>query len=309
MSEKTTHISDVQAALDSLTNHYPETTYSVAPTGACKNPAPVAVISAGRTPKDLLDYLEKFNGNPMRARGTSNHSTEDSFCEHVKRYKIDENSVLFANPEKPLITAIYNYHAATDVENGKPGFADFVAKYSPQFSREWESWSKVNEVSMGQDALGQFMEDNAFDIMSELPDPMSDTLLRIGQVINTAYATADQVLDMSRSFVASDNVMIRETRTSMTGDKIVEYQQKGSTEQTTGAFRGLFLISIPVFLDGPKHTMAVRIRYRKKTSDGGQGHTWSYSIYRLQQNLDLAYKEILNRIATDTNVQMFIGNV
>ena len=309
--------SNVQAALEFAKDNFAEHITTVDGVGAAEKQTPILMKSGNRTPVDIIQLIEKFNGNPVRATGKTVHTTEESFCKHVNRFKTALNTVLFADSVRPFIKAVYNYNAGFDTADadgvfqlGKPGFGDHTAEYAPEFSREWENWVRKEGEFMSQDALAQHFEDNAFDIIPVAPDPLPDTLAMVSRVMNTSYANGDEIIAQSRAFRLREVVTIGQSRVSSNGDVFVNFSSENGEDAAQQKFRGLFLIGIPVFMKGPGHILAVRIQYKKKQiGEGQQGLDWKYTIYRKEQNLDIAYTEVLERIKSVTGVPMFHGAV
>jgi uncharacterized protein YfdQ (DUF2303 family) len=254
-----------------------------------------------------LESVKRFEDErllaPARIKGTSLHSTLESFIKHYAAFK-DTGTAIFANGlmSDPKITAVYNYSEGAD----KPRFGDHRAILTCTLSDEWNAWSGKSGAAMSQHEFAAFIEDNIGDIQPkpDLSDPANEVLKSVSMMLGYAYAGQDEMLLLSRGIEINESAKAKSAANLRSGERTLEYiteHKDGNGEKLT--VPGLFLVAIPVFKDGVIYRLPVRLRYRLK--DGTV--LWSYDIYRDDKAFKDAYDEICAQIEKEASAHVFVG--
>lgn len=278
--------------------------------------APVPVLvkpgASGISLESVLEYVRPWRGQPMAQTGTTTLLTLDALIDYVNRYKNPSTSIYFdTDKDAPRATAILS-HTGSDRDMGseeKPGagleihpeFADWRASYCFPLSEEWKTWADADGETITTAEFAEWLEDRINDIA---PPPKGDAwrdyLVRLGG----HAATPDQVMELSRGVsihVAS------ETKTKLdlaSGQhRLVSSEEHRNGEGKPIDLPKCFFISIPVFEDGARYLIPVRLRYRAR----GGGVTWTMIMHRPDLSLKNALNEARETLATKTGCHVYTG--
>jgi hypothetical protein len=122
--------------------------------------------------------------------------------------------------------------------------------------------------------------------------------------LNGTWAGPEKMMDMSRGLRVNENNKVASTANLSNGTGSIVFE----SEHTNAAGEkvdvpNLFLIAIPIFKNGPRYMIPVRLRYRAK--DGRI--TWFYDTYRHDKVFDLALDEALSKVRTETGLPVLVG--
>lgn len=118
------------------------------------------------------------------------------------------------------------------------------------------------------------------------------------------FASPTDLLELSRSLQVNVSSVVKNAVTLQSGEIAVAYTEvHNDGEGKPIKVPNLFVIGIPVFVDGPRWRMAARLRYRLQ---GGK-ILWSYSLVKAEQSFDDAFKEVVGRVADATEIPVFYG--
>ncbi|HEY4136458.1 MAG TPA: DUF2303 family protein [Alphaproteobacteria bacterium] len=285
---------------------------------------PVLIMPEGKTLKSAKPFIDEYRQAPERKVGSASFTNLDSLIEHVKAFK-DEHSVVFAcqDRNRPSITAVYDYNRPGPA--GAPRFGKHRAHYPNPLSDEWKEWNGQNAKSMSQGDFAKFIEDRIADVIFAPPGiayregeeiaaataggdfgdrTPDEELAYLVRTIGGSFASPQRLMELSRGLT----VHVSETVTN------AEMLQSGETQfifasehkDATGAklkVPNLFLIAIPIFLDGPRYRIAVRLRYRK---DGPQ-IIWFFELYRHDKAFDHAFKQTCKQVVDETKLPLYLG--
>lgn len=285
--------------------------------------AHIITHAAARTVENLTDehrnaaeYLK-----PARRRGTAKLATLDSLIDWANRFK-GESSVLFVDPKitSPSLTCIANYHgqgpAVIDQDNGDATaqHCDHRGVYSFPMSKEWIKWAAISNTLMGKDEMGQFIEDNAKDILDPTPallggspdkaELWEERMLAIAQKIQGRFGQHSKLIEMSREFLINETSNLQVTSNRDTGESTINFvNEHQAADGKPLRIPNLFLIAIPVFESGALYRLPIRFQYRKK----GGAVLFMFSIYDPESAFDDALNEAVNKAAADTGMPLLSG--
>ena len=284
--------------------------------------APVLVLPSGKILQSVKKHLDEFRARPERKQGTAALTSLDSFIAHANRFK-DTQSAVFANDDRkaPSLTAVLDYHESGD---GKPRFGRHRGFYAFPLSDEWKAWSEKNGAKLGQKNFAEFIEDRIADVMApppsvaerigeEIPESASggdfgtrtpdEQLAYLARLIGGNFAGPARLMELSRGLSIHANESIENAVTLATGETSLVYKAdhvNGQGEKVR--VPNLFLISIPVFLNGPRYRIAVRLRYRL-----AGGVVWFFELYRADKVFDHAFDEACAKVSAEIGLPLFRG--
>lgn len=200
--------------------------------------------------------------------------TKESFVDAVNKYGTP-NAVTYADSRENKITAIFDHD----------GFHNFKAEIAFLLSAKLKKWSRMTDY-MSQVEFAEFLDDNLEDIYS-------------GE--NGEYPTASQIQEMATGIQVTENTETTGKINLSNGAANISYvgEVQSSVEIPTH-----IQIAIPLFENGDKYTLQMRLRYR---STGG-GIKFKLLFTNLDRSLEEHFEEILQFILEKTDVTAFRGS-
>jgi uncharacterized protein YfdQ (DUF2303 family) len=249
---------------------------------------PVIITPSGHSALVMNNLLEIEDARavaPRRRKGTSTHQELESFIAHVNRFK-DTHSVVFADAEKVMLTAVLDYHELGAA--GAPRWGQHRATYACPLSTQWKLWTGAHEKPMHQDAFGQFIEDN----MSDLAAP------REGE----DFPQPAEVLEMARKLVVRTKGEFQRTVNVTTGEATLVNKLENDVNSTK--IPRAFKIGIPVFEAGESYAVEARLRF---TLAGGSP-SFTYSLYQTITVKRDAFSAVRKEVAEKTGLPVYVGS-
>ena len=256
--------------------------------------------------RSIKPMLDEYRTAPERLKGTSMHTELKSFIDHINLFKRGTTgewtptSAVFAGAEQ--LTAVYDYATPN-----QPSFREHRATYKLNHSPEWATWKENDGVFMDQAEFAAFIEANVLDLW-ETPiakSEMDAQLMEIARMLNTKYASPSQMMEFSRGIAIYEDARATSFYDNATGSQIVEFtsELKDSSNKKLNV-PGLFLICIPVYVNGDRYRIPLRLRLRKK--DGAI--LWSYQIYRADKYVKDAFDGLCAKVVTETSLPVYRGS-
>ncbi len=238
------------------------------------NGAPVLILPQGMNVKTF----ETTMGAPLRKKGTVTLNDAESFVAVVVDQKTDYTR-LFSTINPPTFTAVFNHNA------DGAGWGDHKAQYNAPLAPEWKAWTGIDGKKMNQVEIAQFIENNLVDVA----EPEGATLLEICRTLEAkkkvTFASSIRLSDGNNQFTFSEEV-------------------QGSAQQGQLSIPEVFVIGVPVFENGEKWRVDVRLRYR--IEEGGRLVMW-VELVRPHKVIEEAVKELRARIAEGTGMAILNG--
>lgn len=247
----------------------------------------------------LRDELERYRLDPARRRGTATATTLASFMDIVSRVANTE-SVIFARTEwpNPKLTAVIDYHQAGPA--GRPRHGEHRVVYSFPVTPEFQAWIATNGKPLDQGGFAAFVEEHA----AEMSSPMDIERAELEPLFQTKFATPAEMVQLARGLTIHVAGKVRNTLTLQSGEsEIVFVEEHQDSRGEKILVPGLFMISIPVFLDGMPVRIPARLRYRARE---GQ-ITWFYQLYLWERWVRERVVEDLRTAAKLTGLPTFEG--
>ena len=234
--------------------------------------------------------MEHVLVSPARKKGTVVLNDSESFVAVVNDQK-GESTRLFSTIDPPTFTAVFNHTALGT------GWGDHRAKYNAPLSPEWEAWTGKDGVKMNQVDIAQFIENNLLDVAFIAPDAATREL---GSPDGAMLLEICRTLQAKKKVDFKSSVRLADGSTQFTYDEDVQ----GSAVKGTLAVPEQFSLGIPVFENGEKWRVDVRLRYR--IADGGQLTMW-LELIRAHKVIEQADKDLRDKIAAATELQILNG--
>lgn len=245
----------------------------------------------------LKSEIEAYRLRPERRKGTADATTLQSFIDMVNRHK-DDASAVFARTAwpGPALTAVIDYHEI----DGTPRWGGHRIRYAFPVTDEFKVWIEKNGETMEQAEFAAFLEDHA----AELSAVYGPEAAEYETLFKEKFATPADLIALSRSLEIHVGAKVKRAERIQTGERTVEFVEEhlnGKGERVD--IPGIFMVSLPAFVDGANVRIPARLRYR---ISGGSIH-WSYQLYRWQFWLRDQIKNDLATVADRTGLPTFEG--
>lgn len=258
---------------------------------------PVLVDRKNQRPVSLKSMMEEFRLAPVRREGTATVTTLASFIALIDRHK-DEESAIFGETAwpDPKLTAVLNY----DSEGVPARFGDHRIVYEFPLTDEFKAWIDSNAKPMPQDVFAYFIEEHA----AELAAPMDAERGEYERLFGETFATPSELLMLSRHLEVHVNAKAKQGIRLQTGERQVEFvEEHVNSKGEAVTIPGIFMVSVPAFVDGDSVRIPARLRYR---ISGGE-IKWFYQLYRWQFFLREQVQHDLRDAADKTGLPAFEG--
>jgi len=266
----TESISDVQAAL--------------AAGAALGDPrTPVADAKAGFftvVPKDYeVKSLGEFLPRPLRIAQNVLLHDADSLIAYVKEYAKPGTHIFFDAPQEQFV-AVLDYHEKPET----PNWCEHTAVFHPRRSVEFTTWMNQNRKPLTQVEFARFLEENLPDIV----EPNSAELLQVALTF-----------EAKKSVEFSSGMRLANGQLQFAYDELV----RGTAQKGTIEIPEQFTLGIAIHVNGPAYRIPVRLRWRLQE---GKVSFW-YEMVRPHRFIEDALKEIRERVAKETGIQILAG--
>jgi uncharacterized protein YfdQ (DUF2303 family) len=208
------------------------------------------IVPDGWSAKDISTMLPP----PDRIRQRVELLTLESLIDYASKFKLPDTAI-FANETDATYEVVMDYHFESR------GDCDHIARYACPRSESWQTWSAHDGKAKSQLEFARFIETNLIDIVKPVSADMLQIVLNL-QVHKTADFKGDLRLDNGAAKLSYEETVRGSTRV---GDLVIP---------------DLFQLNVPVFIDGARYPLDVRLRYRL---DEGKLNLW----YELVRPLDV----------------------
>lgn len=247
--------------------------------------------------KALKDEIERFRKKPERRDGTARASTLISFADLINYHK-DASSVLFAKSDwpSPNLTAIIDYHTSEH----KPRHLSHRIVYDFPVTDEFKAWIDRDAKPFSQTEFAAFVEDHA----AELASPLAAEKSEYEALFKASFATPSTMVTLSRGLQVTVEAVVKNHVTLQSGEgEILFAEEHLNSKGDKLTVPGLFMVSVPAFVDGEPVRIPARLRYRV---NGGKV-TWFYQLYRWKFWLRTRVQQDLVEVGKETGIKTFEG--
>lgn len=265
---------------------------------------PAVILPEGAKVEGVKHLFDAYLPFPERATGFASVTDTASFIALVNRQKVAD-TVLFADDRRacPSLRAVYDYHAPqTAGRTGQPRHLGHGVFYPLPLSDEWKAWVAFESRGYVTPAdFAEFIEDRIADVIDAQE---SEVLSALRQLIGGAWATPAKLIELSRGIQINTSEVFQSAQSLSSGEVSIRYEVKhGGAGQSSLTVPNLFAIGIPVFHNGGRYQIAIRLRYRVRDAK----ITWAIAPYRMDQVFDVAFTELVKTVADSTALPLFHG--
>lgn len=265
--------------------------------GGLPEKIPVGFDAKTQTLKSVKPLIDDYRTAPSRVRGTAKVETLESFIDLVDRHKTDVSAIFGKTswPE-PKLTAVIDYFKA----DCAPQFAAHRIVYDFPLTDEFKAWVKTNRTAMEQENFAAFLEEHA----AELAAPMDGERSEYERLFKEKMATPSEVIALSRHLEVLVSARAKQGIRLQTGERTVEYAEEHQNAKGEPiVVPGIFMVSVPAFIDGDAVRIPARLRYRVS---GGKV-VWFYDLYRWEFYLRERVSSNLSEAAKATDLPSYEG--
>ncbi|WAX93172.1 YfdQ family protein [Aminobacter sp. NyZ550] len=258
---------------------------------------PVAFDRKSQAFKSVKGLVEEFRDAPARRKGTASTNTLASFIDLVNRHK-DADSVLFGKTSwpEPKLTAVLDY----DREGVAARNRGHRVVYTFPLTDEFKAWVNGSAKPMDQESFAAFIEEHA----AELAAPFDGERSTYEPLFKETMATPSDVLSLSRHLEVMVSAKAKQGIRLQTGERTVEFtEEHQNAKGEKVVIPGIFMVSVPAFVDGDPVRIPARLRYRIAGGD----IKWFYQLYRWEFFLREQVGFDLKQAADGTGLPSFEG--
>jgi len=259
---------------------------------------PVMWDRKGQKAISVHGLIEEFRIAPARRKGIAQVDTLASFIALIDRHK-DEQSALFGKTSwpDPKLTAVLNYDSAA----APARFGDHRIEYAFPLTEEFKAWVGANAKPMPQDIFAAFMEEHA----AELAAPTDGERSEYERLFKEIFATPSEVIELSRHLEVFVGARAKQGIRLQSGERTIEFSEEHKDAKGQPiAIPGIFMVSVPAFVDGDAVRLPARLRYRISGGD----IKWLYQLYRWETYLREQVGHALKEAAAKTALPAFEGS-
>ncbi|BCJ90023.1 hypothetical protein IZ6_07580 [Terrihabitans soli] len=246
----------------------------------------------------VKDLIESQRQKPAEIKGKAQTGTLASFIELINRHK-SADSVVFAKTAwpQPGFLAVIDYHKV----DHNPDWQRHKIAYDFPVTEEFKVWMEFDGKKMEQAEFAAFLEEHA----AELASPTDAEINLYGPLFKSAFATPNQLIDLSRELEVFVGAKVKRGARIQTGETQLEF----TTEHHNAAGQkidipGIFILNVRPFVDGDEVRIPVRLRYRLD----GPGIFWFYQMYRWEEDLRQRVLNDLAYVGEQTKLPTFEGS-
>jgi uncharacterized protein YfdQ (DUF2303 family) len=280
--------------------------------------ATFVAVPQGITLQPLKPYLDAYLLRPERVKGCAILTDLDSLVCHALRFKSEFSAAFVIDEPEPSITVVYDYHephlvktdeapdatddAAVAVLDGEADWCQHRARYKFPLSDEWKAWNAATG-QMSQAAFAEFIEDRIEDVC----DPSFTGLTKareFAEQLGIELAGPAKLMALSRGLAVKVDTRVAQAVNLTSGETQFMYEEQHSGEGGTQLkVPGGFALAIPVFKNGVRYSIPVRLRYRVQ----GQKVVWWFGLHGTDRILKSAVDEAVQIFAKDTGMPCLFG--
>lgn len=249
-------------------------------------------VPKGRELKNVTQDLHALAGKPRRVSRSTSVYDAASFVALVRRHR-RPNTVVYATPlavsDDASIVAVCDDDALD-----APAWRDTVVHFAPQTSAEWDAWVKADGAWMKLPEFAEFLEERLLDVIPPSTESLSPQLQDLITTTGLRLAGAGGLNALAQNVRINSDVKVANAVTLATGEIQMQYVETHRDDEGAPIrIANAFLIGVPVFFNGPRYQVLVRLRYRLQ---GGGVVVWSVSLHDADRVEQVAFDDIVDLI-------------
>lgn len=135
---------------------------------------PMVLVPEGYTaqamPELVYNDREAHEVQPKRIKGTVSVLDPESFVKYFADFRSDDSRVFAFEPESKVI-GVLDYHTA---DSSVPHWCQHRVALALRHSEQWKAWIGANNKHFTQVEFSEFLEQNAFSIITPSPGAIMD---------------------------------------------------------------------------------------------------------------------------------------
>lgn len=257
---------------------------------------------------------------PLQRKGHASLTDIDSLIAWTNRFKGDDTVLFGQIHPTPKMISIIDYHGTgapdpnAEMGDQNANYGRHTGTYSFPVSEEWKRWNAINGKAMDKSAFGEFIEENASDLLDPTPallnnnpdgaHPWEQRMIEIAAQLQGRFGQYASLVHLSREFQVHETGHLSVTTNRDTGEAKVQFlTEHRDPDGQPLTLPNLFMIAIPVFEEGALYRLAVRFRYRKTGSDV----KFIVTLYNPDDALRDAAREAMAFAQKQTEVPLIMG--
>lgn len=249
--------------------------------------------------------FDDSRSKPRFRTGTAVLLDLDSFIAHTNRFK-DDDSIVFADNSrtKPSLNSVLDYHRVG--ATGDPAFLQHQGKFNFPLSDEWKAWVEADANPMKMREFAAFLEDRIIDVLPTTGLELNDDQQRFVATLGGERRIADpaSLMALATGLQVFENSEVSSAVKLSSGEaKMTFTSQHVDAQGGELKVPSLFVLGIPVFVNGPAYQILVRLRYRKIGAD----LVFFTEMWRTDRVFDHAFDEAVAQVASETSLPVLLG--
>lgn len=220
--------------------------------------------------KDLSNLLP----HPMRLTQTIALHTPGSFGDYVNLFGDKTRTLIVANRDTNVLTALLDYHA----DPKAPSWVGHKATCELETTQPWDEWVEKHDKPMNQADFAQFLEDHLPEIAS--PD---------GALL----------VEIARTFEAKKNVSFKSHVRATDGSVNFAYEEdvQGTAKASQVKIPTSFTLVLTPYYGSKQAQLEARLRYR---IGSGGALALTFQLIRHEDVLEAAFLDVVEAVKAAT---------
>jgi uncharacterized protein YfdQ (DUF2303 family) len=244
----------------------------------------------------VRELFDAWRRAPERRKGVAKTTTLASFIA-LTNYHKGEASALFAKTTwpAPALTAVIDYHAKDKADN-----CGHRVEYAFPMTDEFTAWVAGNGKPHSAFEFAAFVEDHIADLSAAMETEVDE----YEDLFKTRFALPTEMIELSRGLRVNVEEKVVNAFVMQNGEGELRFStEHKTTDGKPLVVPGLFMLCLPIFVDGSQVRIPARLRYRVK--DGVV--TWTYALYRWEYWLRLRVQSDLANATKQTALPAYEG--
>lgn len=256
-----------------------------------------AIVPDGYDLKNVSKEIEEKLAAPYRKSGTVNFQDSESFIDFINSHKVLDIGTIYADTFKHAFACVLNDHGPTHVKYQEcddsepvsaptehettPGWRDFVAKFTPEKTKEFLKWAAFDGKDLTQTEFAEFIEDNISDLQG-----------------------GETLLDVATTIQANTGINFSSAKRLQDGQTQLTYNEVIDTK--AGADGSLkipktFTIGLRIFRNGSGYKLNARLKYRLRSGN----IQFRYEIERVENAIEDAFNDYITELKAKAHYPVY----
>lgn len=253
------------------------------------------------------EAFDLWRARPFYLAASPNVSALESLIDYTNRFK-GADSVVFADDDRssPSIYTVLDYHAEGAPSPSNARHCNHIVSFPVPLSDEWKAWTKLNGQEIAMANFARFLEDHIVDVMPSGLIELSEEQQRFVEALGGMSRVAEpaKLLELASGLQVFTKGEVQQAQRLASGEGQLTIRESHTDGQGNQLIvPSLFVIAIPVFRNGPRYQVMVRLRYRVT-----EGIKFFYELWRSDLVFDHAFNEAVDAVIEQTSLPVYRGN-